>query len=210
MQTLPSSEFIWQPGEKDLANANLTHFQAQYGIESFDELLRRSTEDYAWFTDAILKYLDIRFRVPYSQVVDVSRGIAHPRWCVGAEMNIVDNCLDKYTGTEIEDQSALIWESEQGDIEKLTYRALTESVNQTANGLRALGLGKGDAIGIYMPMVPEIVVALLAIAKIGAVSLPLFSGYGAGAVASRLQDGEAVALLTAQRRAEWGDSTTAL
>ncbi len=76
------------------------------------------------------------------------------------------------------------------------YGRLYREVNKTANGLRALGLGKGDAIGVFMPMTPEIVVAVLAIAKIGAVFLPLFSGYGAGAAAVRLNDAEAKALFT--------------
>jgi acetyl-CoA synthetase len=112
-------------------------------------------------------------------------------------MNIIYNCLDKYQGTPMEGQLALIWEGEEGQIRSLTYGELARSVNQAANALRGLGLGKGDAVGLYMPMTPEIVVALLAIAKIGGVILPLFSGYGSGAVASRLADAEAKALFTA-------------
>jgi acetyl-CoA synthetase len=91
----------------------------------------------------------------------------------------------------------VIWEGEEGSVRVVTYGQLYEQVNQAANALRSLGLGKGDAIGLFMPMTPEIVVALLAIAKIGAVILPLFSGYGAGAVASRLDDAGAKALITA-------------
>ena len=143
------------------------------------------------------KFLDIRFYQPYTQVVDLSRGIAWPRWCVGGKMNIVHNCLDKYIGTPAEDQVALIWEGEDGQTSRLTYGQLYRQVNQAANALRSLGLGKGDAIGLFMPMTPEIVIALLAIAKIGGIILPLFSGYGAGAIASRLADAEAKALFTA-------------
>ncbi len=91
-------------------------------------------------------------------------------------------------------RSAVVFEGEEGITRTLTYKELYKEVNKTANALRSLGLGKGDAIGLYMPMTPEIVIALLAIAKIGGIILPLFSGYGAGAIVSRLQDGNAKAL----------------
>lgn len=190
-------QIVWQPTSDYVENAHLTRFMRQHGIESFDELMRRSTGDVAWFTDALLKYLDIRFYHPYSQVVDLSRGIAWPRWCVDGKMNIVHNCLDKYVGTPTEPRSALVWEGEEGETQTLTYGELSRKVNQAANALRSLGLGRGDAIGLYMPMTPEVVVALLAIAKIGGIILPLFSGFGVGAIVSRLADADAKALFTA-------------
>ena len=189
-------EIVWNPTPEYLENAHLTHFMRREGIADFGELMQRSTEDVAWFTEAILQYLDIRFSKPYTQVVDLSRGIQWPRWCVDGEMNIVHNLLDKYIGTPTEDQPALIYEAEEGAVCSLTYGQLNRQVNQTANGLRSLGLGKGDAIGIYMPMIPEIVVALLAVAKIGGIILTLFSGFGVSALVTRLADGDAKALFT--------------
>lgn len=188
---------VWKPSPETIKNARLTEFMLVHGIVDFDELMRRSTEDVAWFTDAVLKFLDIQFSTPYSKVVDLAKGIAWPDWCVDGQMNIVHNCLDKYTGTPTETQPALMWEGEDGNTRKLTYKELYQQVNQAANALRSLGLGKGDAVGIYMPMTPEIVVALLAIAKIGGIILPLFSGYGVEAIATRLADADAVALFTA-------------
>ncbi len=158
--------------------------------------MSRSTEDVAWFTDAILKYLDIQFREDYEKVVDLSKGIAWPQWCIGAKMNIAHNCLDKYIGTAVESQDALIWEGEDGETRSLSYGELYLEVNKAANALRSLGLGKGDAIGLFMPMVPEIAVALLAIAKIGGIILPLFSGFGESAIVDRLGDADAKALFT--------------
>jgi acetyl-CoA synthetase len=190
-------DVVWEPGPDYIERAHLTHFMRQHSLPDFSALMDRSTQDVGWFTQALLEYLDIRFSQPYSQVVDLSKGIAWPKWCVDGRMNIVHNCLDKYEGTETDSQSALIWEGEGGQVRSLTYADLRTQVNQAAGGLRSLGLGAGDAIGLYMPMVPEIVIALLAIAKIGGVILPLFSGYGAGAVASRLVDGNAKALITA-------------
>lgn len=193
-----SSEIVWRPTGDYIERSHLTRFMQQHGIGSYDELQARSTADVAWFTDAVLKYLDIRFRAPYTRVVDLSDGIEWPRWCVDGRMNIVDNCVDKWAADPItRDRPALVWEGEEGATRTLSYGELAAEVNRCANALRALGLGAGDAIGLFMPMTPEIAVALLAIAKIGGIILPLFSGYGAGAVAARLADAGARALFTA-------------
>jgi acetyl-CoA synthetase len=171
---------------------------AQYEISSFNELMNRSTQEVAWFTDAVLKYLGIQFQVPYSTVLDASDGIQLPRWCVGGELNITTNCLDKWLVDDIHrNRNAIIWEGESGQTRTLTYAELAFEVNRCANALRSLGLGKGDAIGIHMPMTPEIVVALLAIARVGGIIIPLFSGYGVSAIASRLKDAGAKCLFTA-------------
>lgn len=191
------SPIVWKPTPEIRERAHLTAFMRRQGIRDFDELMRRSTADVAWFTEAILAYLDIQFYQPYSQVLNLSGGIQFPRWCVGGQMNIVHNCLDKRQTPAQHDKTALVWEGEEGTVRALTYAELYTQVNQAANALRSLGLGKGDAIGLFMPMTPEIVVALLAVAKIGGVILPLFSGYGAGAIASRLADAGAKALFAA-------------
>ena len=190
-------EIIWRPTADYIENANLTHFMRQHEIKDFGELMRRSTEDVAWFTDAVLQFLNIQFYEPYSKVIDLSEGIQYPKWCVGGKMNIVHNCVDKYQQSGLKDQPAVVWEGEEGGTKRLTYRELFEQVNKAANALRSLGLDKGDAVGLFMPMTPEIVVAMLAVAKIGGIILPLFSGYGAGAVVTRLADADAKALFTA-------------
>jgi acetyl-CoA synthetase len=190
-------DIVWTPTSEHLEGANLTKFMRMHDIGNYDELMQRSTSDVAWFTDAVLKFLDIQFHEPYSQVLDLSNGIQFPKWCVNGKMNIVHNCVDKYQVSGVKDQVAVSWEGEVGLEKTLTYEELYKEVNKTANALRSLGLGKGDAIGLFMPMTPEIVVALLAIAKIGGIILPLFSGYGAGAIVSRMQDADAKALFAA-------------
>jgi acetyl-CoA synthetase len=180
-----------------MAQSNLARFIAGCDVSSLDELQTRSTADIGWFWNAVLDDLDIRFRRPYSRVADLSRGIAWPEWCVGGEMNIVDNCLDKYAGTATDGKAAIRWEGEEGQARCLSYAELRREVNRMANALRALGLARGDVIGVFMPMTPEIVIAMLASIKIGAVFLPLFSGFGVEAVRTRLADGEAKALFTA-------------
>ena len=112
-------------------------------------------------------------------------------------MNIVHNCLDKWLATDVRDRPALHWEGEEGLSATLTYAELAAEVNRCANALRSLGLRKGDAVGLYMPMIPELAIAFLAIIKIGGIILPLFSGYGPGAMVARLADADAKALITA-------------
>lgn len=191
-------EIVWRPTPAYVDRSHLMRFMTTHGIESFAELMERSTSDVAWFTDAVLQHLDIEFQKPYSTVVDLSAGIQRPNWCVGGKLNIAYNCVDKWADDpRTSDRLALIWEGEEGKSRTLTYRQLNREVNRCANALRQLGFAHGDALGIYMPMTPEIAVALLAIVKIGGVVLPLFSGYGSGAVSSRLADANAKGLFTA-------------
>ena len=190
-------EFVWHPTPELIAQSNLQRFIEKHVLGSYGKLMRRSTTDIAWFWDTILHDLDIRFYKPYARVVDLNRGKPWARWCVDGEMNIAHNMLDKYTGTPTDEKIAIKSETEDGTIRTLTYKELREEVNKMAATLRSLGLGKGDAIGVFMPMVPEIVIAMLAIIKIGGIFLPLFSGFGASAIVSRLKDAEAKALFTA-------------
>jgi acetyl-CoA synthetase len=190
-------EFVWHPPPDLIAQSNLQEFIKKHGLGSYNELMRRSTTDIAWFWDAVLRDLDIQFYEPYSSVVDLTEGKPWARWCVDGEMNIVHNMLDKYAGTEVDDRLAIKSETEDGTVRTLTYKELREQTNKMAAALRSLGLGKGDAIGVFMPMVPEIVIAMLAIIKIGGIFLPLFSGFGAAAIVSRLNDADAKALFTA-------------
>jgi len=188
---------VWHPTPELIAQSNLQRFIEKHRLGSYGELMRRSTSDIAWFWDAVLRDLDIQFYKPYSHVVDLSEGKTWPKWCVGGEMNIVHNMLDKYTGTDTDNRLAIKSEIEDGSTSALTYKELRDQVNQMARTLRSLGLGEGDAIGVFMPMVPEIVIAMLAIIKIGGIFLPLFSGFGASAIVSRLKDADAKALFTA-------------
>ena len=190
-------QFVWHPTPELIAQSNLQRFVNKHGLGSYDELMQRSTMDIAWFWDTVLRDLDIQFYKPYSRVVDLSEGKPWARWCVDGEMNVIHNMLDKYTGTSTDEKIAIKSETEDGTTRTLSYKELREEVNKMAGALRRLGLGKGDAIGVFMPMVPEIVIAMLAIIKIGGVFLPLFSGFGASAIVSRLKDADAKALFTA-------------
>src|SRR6266404_1301833 len=191
------SDIAWRPTQSQIERSNLARFLREHRLASLGQLQQRSTSDPEWFWNAVLQDLDLRFRRPYAKVLDLSRGPAWPQWCVGGVMNIVDKCLDNYAGTLIDSQPAIKWEREEGDCGQSSYSELRRDVNRMANALRGLGLGRGDAVGVFMPMTPEVVIAMLAIIKIGGIFLPLFSGFGPQAIASRLSDAGARALFTA-------------
>jgi acetyl-CoA synthetase len=188
---------VMAPDPAWAAASNLRRFMDRHGLADYGALARAAVADIAWFWDAVIADLGIEFAQPYRQVVDLGMGIEMPRWCVGGELNIVHSCLDKWLQTPTRNRVALCWEGEEGQTITLTYAELHQAVGRCANGLRSLGLGKGDVVGLYMPMTPELAAAFLAVIKIGGIVLPLFSGYGAGALATRLVDAGAKAVLTA-------------
>ncbi len=166
-------------------------------IKTYQELLTRSTQDIEWFWKAVAEDLQIEWYQPYTQILDTSQGIPWAKWFLNGKINIAHNCLDKHQKTPRKEKTAVIWEGEEGKTRQLTYQELYQETNQLANALKQLGIKKGDTIGIFLPIGPEAVIATLASCKIGAIFIPLFSGFGPTAVASRLQDCEAKLLITA-------------
>lgn len=191
-----SSAAVWWPDRSTVENANLTRFMRELGAESFEALNELSVADPARFNDALIRFLDYRFQRPYDQVLDLSQGLPFAQWCVGGQTNIVLNCIDRRRGTERYSQQALVWEGEDGQISSWTFAELDRETCRLAWGLRSLGLGRGDVIGMYLPNLQQAAAAMLAVAKIGAILLPMFSGFGADAIAQRLNDGRALCLIT--------------
>jgi acetyl-CoA synthetase len=190
------SEIVWSPSEDYVERANVTRFMRASGIGSYEELVARSQADVEWFWDAVVKDLGIEFYEPYTQVLDTSGGIAWATWFRGGSINLAHNCVDRWA-ERTPDRVAVRWEGEEPGSRAVTYAELREMSDRLANGLRSLGVQDGDTIGIFLPMAPETVAATLACAKLGAIYLPLFSGYGADAVATRLRDAGCTVLITA-------------
>ncbi|MDQ3991876.1 MAG: AMP-binding protein [Actinomycetota bacterium] len=189
-------DIMWRPTPEYVERANVTRFMRAHGIESSGELVRRSRDDIEWFWDAVVRDLGIEFFSPYRRVLDTSKGIPWATWFEGGTINLAHNCVDRWAD-RTPDAVAVISEYEDGEVRRVTYRELREMADRLAGGLEGLGIGAGDTVGIFMPMAPETVAATLACAKLGAVYLPIFSGYGPDAVATRLQDAEASVLITA-------------
>ncbi|MDQ3620337.1 MAG: AMP-binding protein [Actinomycetota bacterium] len=193
---MTQEEFAWEPTADYIENANVTRLMRAHGIDDFHELVKRSQDDIEWFWGAAIEDLGIEFSTPYERILDMSEGPEWPKWFVGGTVNLTYNCVDRHAGATPE-APAIIWEGEEGATRTIDYARLESDVNRVANGLKELGVGVGDAVGVYMPMVPEAVVAAYAAAKIGAIYLPIFSGFGAPAIATRLQDSGAKVLIAA-------------
>lgn len=199
------TDVIWQP-KGEYLDCRAADFIKKHGLKDWKELVKKSTDDIEWFWKAALDYMGVRFSRKYDRILDMSKGMEWAEWFVGGEMNIYDNCIDWHLKKGQKegvresvgaDHQAVIWEGEDGKIRKLTYGELDEMASRTAGLMQRLGVGKGDAVGMYMPMVPEVVAVLLACFKIGAVAVPVFSGFGVEALQSRLEDSEAKVLFTA-------------
>jgi len=197
--TFEHQPIAWTPTEDVIERAQLTRFMRQTGASNFDEVYKNSIENVEEFTAEVLRFLDIRFNPPYEKLLDTSNGIEWSKWCVRGGLNITEMCVDRWAKIETtKNQPAIIWEGEEGNLETLIYSELLEQVKLCAAGLRAEGLTKGDAVGIHLPMIPETVILLIAINRIGAIAIPVFSGYGVDAIASRMQAVGAKALFTIQ------------
>ena len=187
---------VWRPSAEYVERANVTRLMRAHGIGSFDELRARSVEDVAWFWDAVVKDLGIRFTHPYTTVLDTKGGPEWPLWFLGGTVNVADQCVDRWAEAT-PDAPAVVWEGEEGATRSVSYADLREMTDRLANGLASLGVNELDAVGIFLPMSPEAVAAVMACAKLGAIWLPIFSGYAADAVATRLADANAKVLVTA-------------
>ncbi|MGH7903264.1 MAG: AMP-binding protein [Candidatus Dormibacteraceae bacterium] len=197
MQPVVIGDVVWRPSPDVIRRSRLTRFMARHGISDLGELQKRSTDDLEWFWTAATEDIGIRWARPFERVLDESRGAEWATWFTGGELNIVDSCLARNIDEGRGDAAALIWEGEPGEVRRLTFRELEAEVCRLANALRRLRVGRADRVGIFMPMTPEVAIAALACAKIGAVFVPLFSGYGPGAIASRLNDVGAKLLICA-------------
>jgi acetyl-CoA synthetase len=195
--TTGQDEIIWRPTAEVAERARIGGFMRAHGLGSLAELQRRSVEDVEWYWTAVVRDLGLRWIRPPRRVLDAGRGPAWPVWFPGSQLNLTDNCVDRHLDAGRGDKPALIWEADDGPSRTLTYRELGREVGRLANALKRLGVGEGDRVGVFLPMSLEAAIATLAVVRIGAIYTPCFSGFGAQAVASRLQDSEAKVLITA-------------
>lgn len=164
----------------------------RYGISDYDQLIMRAQDDPEWFWDELARELE--WFQPYNDVLKWDP--PHAEWFSGGRFNITHNALDRHVKTWRKNKVAYIWEGESGQVVKLTYHDLYVRVNQMANALRSLGVGKGDRVSIYLPMILELPIAMLACAKIGAVHSVVFSGFWAKAFQERANDAQVKVAIT--------------
>jgi len=169
----------------------------RHRIADYPALYDRSIGEMEWFWKAALEEMGIEWASPYTRVLDLSKGIQWPQWFVGGRLNLVHNCVDKYRTGPRAAHLAIRWEGEDGTQRSLTYRQLDTEVCRAAAILGRLGVRRGDRVAVFLPMLPEVAIITLACSKLGATYTPIFSGFGAEAVAARVQDCEATLLVTA-------------
>lgn len=183
---------IFKPSKEFVEQTNVKQWMQKHGIKNYDELLEKS-KDIDWFWSEVSKDVVEWFK-PYEKVLEWNPPWV--KWFVGAEYNIVHDALDKHIKTWRKNKVAYIFEGEPGDVRKLTYYDLYIEVNKLAVALKNLDIRKGDRVGIYLPMIPELPIAMLACAKIGAIHSVVFSGFSALALRERINDCETKAVIT--------------
>ena len=199
-------EIVHEPDPAVAAETNVAAFMREYGIDDYDELIRRTTSSVEgepasgvdWFWDELVEYLGIEFDTEYETVRDDSEGPQFTEWYPGGELNVAHNVVDRHAAVDspTRNRVALIWEGEPGDVREVTFHELHRESNRVANYLESVGVDAGDTVGLYMPMVPEVVSILYGCLKVGAIAVPIFSGFGTEATATRIDDAAPSVLFT--------------
>ncbi len=176
---------IYPPSEEVIRRARVKDYDSmyKYSIEHREEFWAKEAEELAWYKK-------------WDKVLDDSNKPFY-KWFVGGKTNIILNALDRHLKTATRNKVALIWEGEPGDIRVFSYHALSREVSKFANVLRAMGVKKGEVVTIYMPQIPELIIAMLACAKIGAVHSVVYGGFSVEALAERIEDANSRVLITA-------------
>jgi len=181
------ADFEFIPTEKQIQESNIFQFMQKHNISSLEELTQKAKDDLEWFWQSVDKDIGIIWDVPYTKTLDVSKGIAWAKWFVNGKTNIYKSSVEKFAKQNPQ-KIAYHFVSEDGQTSKISYSELDSKVSKLANGLKSLGVKKGDVIAIYLPMIEEAILAILAASKIGATQTVIFSGYSSESLHIRLQD----------------------
>ena len=159
----------------------------KHDISSLEELSQKAKNDLEWFWQSVDEDIGLVWDVPYTKTLDVSKGIAWTKWFVNGKTNIYKSSVEKFAKQNPQ-KIAYHFVSEDGQTSKISYLELDSKVSKLANGLKSLGVKKGVVIAIYLPMIEEAIIAILAASKIGAIQTVIFSGYSTESLKIRLQD----------------------
>jgi acetyl-CoA synthetase len=180
-----------------MTRSRLAAAMQRWGVPSLRELHRSSIDAPEDFWRKALDDLGISFSQPWSRLIDASGGHELPRWFSGGRINVAINCVERHAADpKAAPRAAVIYEGDNGARREMSYGELGREVERVASGLKAIGIQKGDRVGFFLPVIREAAVAVLACAKIGAIGVPAFSGYGPEPLAARLNAAEAAALIT--------------
>ncbi|MBI2875454.1 MAG: AMP-binding protein [Candidatus Tectomicrobia bacterium] len=183
-------DWVWQPEGDYLERSRIRRFMDRHGISTWQELIRRSVEETAWFWPAIIEDLGVEWFQPYDRLYDDSQGMPWTKWFIGGKINIVHNCLDRHIRDGLGDKVALFWEGDGVDSNRLTYQELFESVNGLAVAMKRAGIQADDVVGMCMPISFEAVIVMFAAMKIGAVCMQVAARSAPQDVVECLRKGE--------------------
>ena len=189
-------DVAWRPGAADLADSRLARFLRTTGHPDLTALQRHAVDDPGWFWGAAADDLALPWQRRPRAVLDLDGGVEFARWWSGGAFNYAAAALEPRLARE-PNGPALVWEGDDGEVRRLTNAELSSAVERAAAMLSARGVRAGDRVGILLPLLPETAIAVLALGLLEAIYTPIFSGYGAPAVAARLRDAEASVLITA-------------
>jgi len=221
---------VHEPTRAFVESTNVWAFMQDHDIADYGDLIRRTTTDIEgveasgveWFWDELVDYLGIDFFEDYDTVRNSETrrvpttangetvsydGPQFTEWYPGGQLNAAHNCVDRYAArdTDARNRVALVWEGEPGDVRQYTYYDLRAESNQVANYLDSVGVETGDTVALYMPMLPEVASIFYGCLKVGAIVVPVFSGFGVDATATRLADADPDVLFTADGFYRRGD-----
>ena len=184
IETLLKTSTVYHPTEKTLKEAHIKDYETAY---------KESIADPEKFWEGVAKELE--WFSPWKKVLEWKFPWA--KWFLEAKCNISYNCLDRHVKSWRKNKVAVIWIGEQGEERLFTYAELHRQVNKCANAMKSIGLKKGDVVTIYLPKIPEQIVAMLACARIGVIHSVVYSGFSAPALESRIKDADAKLIITA-------------
>ena len=188
--------YSWVPTREQLEAANIVRLARRLGCTDYPELHRASIEEPDRFWRAVRDDLAIPFAHDWECVLDDSHGVEWTTWFSGARLNLAEACVHRWA-RELGAEEAAVWQAEDGTRTSLSWAELSRETTRLAEALRSLGVREGDSVGIYLPMSPQAAIASHACAHIGAVQVPIFSGFAAPAIATRLADAGSRVLITA-------------
>ncbi len=175
------------PNKSQIQNSNIQKFMDKHNISSLDELIQKANRNVKWFWKEVDRDIGIIWDEPYKKTIDVSKGIQWSKWFIDGKLNIYNSCVEKFS-KQNPNKIAYHFVSEDGITSQITYSELEHKIGRLANALKKLGVRKGDVVAIYLPMIEESILAILASAKIGAIQTVIFSGYSSESLQVRLQD----------------------
>lgn len=189
--------YIWTPDPEFSRTTNIRRLMNSLGVETVEQLTEVGKREPDRLYRIAGADLGIEWFRPYEQTLDLSAGKPWARWFVGGELNVVHNCIDRHVAAGRGGKTALLWEGEDGLSCRYSYGELQTAINRAAAGLLCLGIRPGDRVGLFLPMIPEAIISFFACLKLGAIAVPVFSGFGAAAAAERLHHCDVRFLITA-------------